>query len=71
LQEKICNSFGYTRGKHFQSHFAFVDQPFSSIYKISLKKKKKKRERKGMKCFLMVGFQFTKVLNFFFLKEKR
>ncbi len=42
-----------------------MDQPFFLIFKISpkrRKKEKKKRERKGMKCFLMVGFQFTKVL---------
>jgi hypothetical protein len=49
LQEKICNSFGYTRGKHFQSHFAFMDQPFFLIFKISPKRRKKKRKREREK----------------------
>jgi len=46
LQEKICNSFGYTRGKHFQSHFAFMDQPFFLIFKISPKRRKKKEKER-------------------------
>jgi hypothetical protein len=71
LQEKICNSFGYTRRKHFQSHFAFVDQLFFLFTKFRQKeeKKRKKEREKGMKCFFDGWFSIHK--SFKFKKKKR
>ncbi len=71
MQEKICNSFGYyTRGKHFQSHFAFVDQPFFFFSKLRQKeeKEKEKEREKRNQVFFDGWFSIHKSFD---LKKKK